>query len=84
MSMKPGEVKTVETSYGISIVKRYDLVDKAYDTEPYKSELIGDLRTTVNTVKLQSIVSGFADSVVLNEDVISDYPIAGCTADFYY
>lgn len=84
IKMNVGDTKTVETSYGISIVRRYELVDGAYDTEPYKSELIGDIASTVNTVKLQTLLSGFADSVIINSDVISDYPIASCTANFYY
>lgn len=84
MKMNVGDTKTIETSYGISIVRRYELIDGAYDTEPYKSELIGDIASTVNTVKLQSLVSGYADSVIINSEVISDYPIASCTANFYY
>lgn len=84
MKMKVGETKTVESSYGISIVKRYDLKPDAYNTEPYKSELIGDLAATVNAVKLQTLVSGYADSVVINKEVISSYPLSACTANFYY
>ncbi len=84
MKMNVGETKTVETSYGISIVRRYELIDGAYNTEPYKSELIGDIGSTVNAVRLQTLVAGYADSVILNNDVISDYPLASCTANFYY
>lgn len=84
MKLAPGETKTVETSYGISIVRRYELIDGAYNTEPYKSELIGDIAATVNAVKLQTLVSGYAESVVINNEVISDYPLATCTANFYY
>ncbi len=84
MKMKVGETKTVESSYGISIVRRYELKNDAYNTEPYKSELIGDIRATVNAVKLQTLISGYGDSVVINKDVINDYPLATCTANFYY
>ena len=84
MKMNVGETKTVESSYGISIVRRYELKADAYNTEPYKSELIGDIKSTVNAVKLQTLVSGYGDSVIINKDVISDYPLASCTANFYY
>ena len=84
MKMNVGDTQTVETSYGISIVRRYELKADAYNTEPYKSELIGDLKATVNAVKLQSLVSGYADSVVINKEVINDYPLSVCTANFYY
>ena len=84
MKMNVGETKTVESSYGISIVRRYELKNDAYNTEPYKSELIGDIKSTVNAVKLQTLVSGYGDSVIINKDVINDYPLASCTANFYY
>lgn len=84
MKMKVGEVKTVNTSFGISIVKRYDLIDGAYNTDPYKSEQIGDLASIVNTVKLQELISSYANLIEFNDTVIKDYPIAYCTPNFYY
>ncbi len=83
-SMKVGEVKIIEHSYGISLTKRYDLKKGAYNEEPYKSELIGDLASTVNTVKMQELVNSYMGSVVYDEDIISTYTISVCTPNFYY
>ncbi len=84
MQMKVGEVKTVNSSYGIHICKRYELEPGKYDEEPYRTNMFGDLRSTVNQQKMSELIGGYADLVVLNEDIIDDYPIAYCSPNFYF
>lgn len=84
MAMNPGDIKTVESSYGVSIVKRYELIDGAYNDENYAAYMFGDLAATVNSVKLQELIAMYADLVVTNDEIIDDYPLAYCTPNFYY
>jgi len=83
-AMNVGDVQTVESTVGIHIVKRYELKEDAYKTEPYASTQIGDLSQMIDTVKFQELISGYADLVITNDDVIDDYPLAYCSPNFYY
>ena len=84
MGMEIGAMKTIENDNGIFIIKRYELQSKKYDDTEYKPYMFADLAANVGTVKLQSMVSGYADSVVVNDTVIANYPFATVTPNFYY
>ena len=77
-------MQTITNDYGISIVKRYELENKKYEDAEYAPYMFADLSSNVGMVKLQSLVSGYADSVVVNDTVIANYPFATCTPNFYY
>ncbi|MCI8387661.1 MAG: hypothetical protein HFE63_04260 [Clostridiales bacterium] len=84
ISMKVGDVKTIESSYGYHITKKYDLIDGAYKVEKYSATMFGDLAATVNAIKMQELIATFSELVVTNDDIISQYPITTCTPNFYY
>lgn len=81
--LKIGDVQTVETTAGIYIVKRYELADKAYSDENL-SAMFSDMSNAVTSIKLQNLVAEHADEIVTNDEIIADYPLAYCTANFYY
>lgn len=81
--LKIGDVQTVETTAGIYIVKRYELEDKAYADENL-SAMFSDMSSAVTSIKLQNLVAEHADEIVTNDEIIADYPLAYCTANFYY
>ena len=37
-----------------------------------------------SSIKLQNLVAEHADEIVTNDEIIADYPLAYCTANFYY
>lgn len=81
--LKIGDVQTVETTAGIYIVKRYELEDKAYADENLAA-MFSDMSSAVTSIKLQNLVAEHADEIVTNDEIIADYPLAYCTANFYY
>lgn len=83
-NMNIGEIKTVESSFGIHIVKRYELIDGAYNDELYATSMFGDMISTVTSVKMQTLISQYADLVVTNDDIIDDYPLIYTAPNFYY
>ncbi|MBQ8508343.1 MAG: peptidylprolyl isomerase [Clostridia bacterium] len=83
-NMAIGEVKTFETDYGIHYVKRYELIDKAYNVEPYATSMFTNYASTVASLKMQEMIAQYADLVVLNEELIAAYPLANCTPNFSY
>ena len=84
ISMNVGDIKTVESDYGIHIVKRYELLDGAYNDAEYAAYMFGDLEATVNSIKLQELLGQYTNLVVINEEIVADYPLAKCTPNFYY
>ena len=81
--MKVGDVQTVETSAGIYIVKRYELEDKAYQNTDLTA-MFSDISSTVMSMKLQNLVAEHVSEIVTNDAIIADYPLAYCSANFYY
>ena len=84
ISMNVGDIKTVESDYGIHIIKRYELIDGAYNDAEYAAYMFGDLEATVNSIKLQELLGQYTNLVVINEEIVADYPLAKCTPNFYY
>lgn len=74
----------MRADYGIHIVKRYELIDGAYNDEEYAPYMFGDLEATVNSIKLQELLGQYTNLVVINEEIVADYPLAKCTPNFYY
>ena len=46
--------------------------------------MFGDLEATVNSIKLQELLGQYTNLVVINEEIVADYPLAKCTPNFYY
>ena len=76
---------SLETDAGWYIIKRYELIDGAYDKEEYASAMFGgDLGETVNTVKMQKLLSEYSEEIIVNDQTVADYPLAYCTPNFNY
>ncbi len=82
--MQIGDVKTITIDDGTFIIKRYELEPDAYKDETIAPFMFSNLTAQVNTIKLQTLVSSYSNSIVLDANVISSYPIAYCTPNFYY
>ncbi len=82
--MKVGEFRMIESDIGYHIIRRYDLKTDAYKTEPYATAMFSDLKTTLQSVKMQELIAPFADQVITDQTVIDDYPLVYCTPNFYY
>lgn len=83
-SMAIDETKAIETELGWYIIKRYELREDAWKDEAYAPYMFTDLESSVNTVKMQETFGAFSEEIILNDMVIDSYPIANCTANFYY
>ncbi len=83
-SMAIGEIKSVETELGCYIIKRYELREDAWKDEAYAPYMFADLKTSANSVKMQETFGSFSDEIILNDMVVGSYPLANCTANFYY
>ena len=46
--------------------------------------MFSDMSSAVTSIKLQNLVAEHADEIVTNDEIIADYPLAYCTANFYY
>lgn len=80
--MEIGDTKSLETDTGWYIIKRLELRDGAYADEKYASVMFGDIKNTVNTLKMQKLIEPYADQLVINQDVVGNYPIEYCTPNF--
>ncbi len=83
-SMAVGEIKFIETDHGWYIIKRYELRENAWKDEAYAPYMFTDLRTSVNTVKMQETFGALSDEIILNDMVVDSYHMTNCTANFYY
>lgn len=83
-NMAIDEIKFIETELGWYIVKRYELREGAWKDEPYASNMFADLKSTVNTVKMQEVFGSFSEEIILNDAVVDSYHMSNCTANFYY
>ncbi len=84
LSMAIGEVKAIETELGCYIIKRYELCEDAWKDEKYAMSMFADFKTSANSVKMQETFAAFSDEIILNDMVVDSYPLANCTANFYY
>ncbi len=80
-----GEVTKLETAAGWYLIKRYELIDGAYEKEEYASAMFGgDLAETVISEKMQKQLSEYSEEVVVDEELMSEYTLASCAPNFYY
>ncbi len=82
--LKVGETKTLESEDGVAIIKRYELQPKKYEDQEYVPYMFANISSTIGMTKLQELVSGYADTIVMNNAVIASYPVATATPNFYY
>lgn len=75
--------ETVETDAGWYIIKRLPLVEGAYTNDTY-AVMFADLKTQVNSVKMQSYVASFAEEILPNNEVLNSCRLAYSTPNFYY
>ena len=84
VGMQVDEIKSFETASGWYIVKRCELKDGAYKDETYAPYMFADLETQASTIKVQEYIGSFGEEVVINEEVVSAYPLAACTPFKYF
>ena len=73
-SMKTGEVKKVNDSSTICIIKTKELVDKIYNDEDYKNQL-GNLKDYCQQSDFNVYMTELAKNVVVNEEELSKISI---------
>ena len=82
--MEIGDIRKVESEYGIHLIKRLDLKDNAYKEEPYATAMFTDFSGIVSTAKLQKKIAGYADKLVTDEKVTSQWTMMTVLPDFHY
>lgn len=82
--MEIGEIRTVASDEGWYIIKRCELGESPYTDEKYAPVMFSGIATAVNTEKMQELFGSFSDEIVIAEDIIANYPLANCTANFKY
>ncbi len=79
-----GEVTAVESESAWYILKRYELIDGAWNNEEYSAAMFGDLRSTVSTLAMSELVAPYADEIVVDSEIVETYPITKFTPNFKY
>ncbi|MBQ0125375.1 MAG: hypothetical protein KBS59_03520 [Clostridiales bacterium] len=77
-ALEVGEnTEALEVSDGkyVYIIKKIELLDKAYDTEEY-AELFESFEETVMYEKYEELINSYFDQIVVDKDTISKYTMA--------
>ncbi len=72
LDMKEGEIRTIESSYGIHIIKKYPM-----DAEKYNlyTDVYSDLDKSVAGIIFDELIKPYMDNVKIDMDVLADYNI---------
>lgn len=73
LDMKEGEVRTVETEYGIHIMKKYPM-----DKEKYKlySDINSEITTVLTSAAYTKMLEPYIEKVEVNSDAVAKYSMA--------
>lgn len=82
-ALAEGEFTSVESEYGIHIIKRLPLEEKGYASSAnadFFSDFEDNLRTGLFTARLLA----YADKIKVNEDLLAKYTVGNSPANLYY
>ncbi len=83
--LEVGKTAKLETAAGWYLIKRYDLIDGGYNKEEYAKAMFGgSLAQTVNDTKMQELLRGYSEEIVIDEKLMSEYTLVKCAPNFYY
>lgn len=73
LEMKPGEIRTVKSTYGVHIMKKYPM-----DAEKYNlyADIYSSLETAVGDLLFDEAVKPYVEKVTVNEDVVAEFSVA--------
>lgn len=83
-AIEEGDVTAVESESGWYILKRYELIEGAWNDEEYSAAMFGDLRSTVSTLAMSELVAPYANEIIVDTEIIETYPITKFTPNFNY
>ena len=75
LEMKADEVRFIENETCYFIVKKFDLIDKAYSKEP-DSNQFADLVSYCNNLKFSKEFNGYIDEIVRSEEITDKYKLS--------
>lgn len=81
--MEIGEYKTVESDYGIHIVRKYALDEGAFSASANES-FFKDFNTEVSDYLFSVRIESYVDKIVLDEERLNKLNIKDVAPDFYY
>lgn len=73
LTMKEGEVRTVYTSYGAHIMKKYPMDPKKYSLY---NDIKTDIESTLSTRAFNSLVNPYIDRVKTDDKILEDYTLS--------
>jgi parvulin-like peptidyl-prolyl isomerase len=73
LDMKDGEIRTVNGTYGIHIMKKYPMDSKKYNLY---SDVDKELSSAVASANYEKAVAPYAEKVVVDEELLSAYSMA--------
>ena len=83
--LEVGKTAKLETAAGWYLIKRYDLIDGGYNKKEYASAMFGgSLAQTVNDTKMQELLRGYSEEIVIDDKLMSEYTLVNCKPNFYY
>ncbi len=80
--MDAGEVRFVQNDACAYIVKRYELPEKAYESSVDSVQFI-DLSDMCEAYYFQSVIDGYSESVIKDEEIINKYSVTNVSAVTY-
>lgn len=81
--LEEGEVKMVESEYGIHIVKRLPLEDKGYSLSA-NSDFFTDFEDTLKTDIFTARLAAYEDDIKINEELLAKYDVKSSAANTTY
>lgn len=88
--MKEGEVRMVQSNYGIHVMMRYELEDAAYTLDEYKDLFISNKTGTylfmdeLISKLLAEYLDPYVEKIVVDEKVLATVDIKKAGVNFYY
>ena len=83
MSLEVGEYKKIETDYGTHYIMRLEMDEKPWENED-NSDFFDGYDTTVGQALFADMAEEKISEVVLNEEVLGEYTIAGSAINYRF
>ena len=88
--MNVGDVRMVQSEYGIHVIMRYELEEAAYAKEEYKDLFISNKTGTylfmdeLLSEMLEEYLKPYKERITVNEDLLSTVDMKSAAVNFYY
>lgn len=82
-NLAEGEFTTVESEYGIHIIKRFPLEEKGYASKA-NSDFFSDFEDNLRTGLFTARLVGYNEKIKIDEELLEKYTVGNSSANSYY